>query len=670
MVRLQMSEQFINRLQQISSPIAEHILGITLVDETSRNYINYLGVSNDDPTKISYVDKNKEKKNKIKRKRTYQYYPTEGKMQITKNFFKKRFWRGRWIENPNFVYSCVTGCIRKEKRSWYKRSFGFIHLMNSINDNPLKCVTYLEQYENGTRCSSSVTIGNAQFPSARWEYGWCNEKDKYDFNYNPDHLSYDSISLRREYFLENKHAVKISKSEVVREYDNLWKPQHRLHGSAGKIVKRIIGDSFDQLFTDHELETFCAAFRKQGTIDNGLDGKYRFKIVNGEELRAAYLWSNYFEASGTLGNSCMRYNETQKYLDMYVDNPNQVALGVLMIGDKVASRSLIWYPEGKEGSKVWYDRTYGHNSESEENLEMVLENLGYHNIYDRCNGNTYKIQLENGVDKYESWPYLDTLRYANNRVLSSQSGEETSVLDCADGGRSMNRCACCEHSAHELHTISDRRGVSYRGDELCDDCCAYSEYEDAYFHHDDLVYIEAEGSECLKDKCTYTDDGEYELDQHVITLHDGSTHTRDFEYITCIAGNCYDPEDVSEYCIFFNGDFYNHDHEDVVNVGDEYYHINDSRLVYLDSEEEYVLQSEEDTVFIQGEGMFRKSNPDIVCIDAEYYLKDSDEVVFIDYMNEYFLKSDSCIQEVDGVFLHEDDPLLEMLNSEDEEVTL
>ena len=64
MVKFQMNEEFKTRLDRISSPIADYIKKLKRIDNKSKDYVNFIGVSRDNPLFISYMDLNREKKNK------------------------------------------------------------------------------------------------------------------------------------------------------------------------------------------------------------------------------------------------------------------------------------------------------------------------------------------------------------------------------------------------------------------------------------------------------------------------------------------------------------------------------------------------------------------------------------------------------------------------------
>jgi len=121
--------------------------------------------------------------------------------------------------------------------------------------------------------------------------------------------------------------------------------------SVGRWVRHLFLDVKKWAITDSQLEEFVNSYK--ATFDSKDESD--FKLVSGEEIRKWYLEDNYLEVKGQLGNSCMRYERCQKYLDIYVQNPEVCSLLVLFDGDKVKGRALVW--ELSDGSK-YMDRIY------------------------------------------------------------------------------------------------------------------------------------------------------------------------------------------------------------------------------------------------------------------------------------------------------------------------
>jgi hypothetical protein len=99
-------------------------------------------------------------------------------------------------------------------------------------------------------------------------------------------------------------------------------------------------------------------------VINNIEGNIEF--VTGEDIRKWYLEENYQFDKGQLSNSCMRYERCQKYLDIYVENPEVCQLMILKGSnpDKIIGRSLIWK---LQDGRFYQDRQYT-NIESDKSV--------------------------------------------------------------------------------------------------------------------------------------------------------------------------------------------------------------------------------------------------------------------------------------------------------------
>jgi hypothetical protein len=134
---------------------------------------------------------------------------------------------------------------------------------------------------------------------------------------------------------------------------------------AGRITRRILQVA-GKKYTDKELEDFVNEFKSQVSLKK--NRAQLFEEVDGEKIRHFYSDSNYdYKKTGPLHNSCMRYSECQKYLDIYVENPKVCKLLILKSPEdqkKIIGRALVWTLKGGE---TFMDRIY-YSYESDVNL--------------------------------------------------------------------------------------------------------------------------------------------------------------------------------------------------------------------------------------------------------------------------------------------------------------
>jgi hypothetical protein len=156
-----------------------------------------------------------------------------------------------------------------------------------------------------------------------------------------------------------------------------------------KLLKYLGADTSDIM--GYEVEDLISYFQK-GDIDN-------FKIVTGEQLRAAYHCENHDGDTG----SCMRHTSAQPYFDMLVNNPKQVGMLVLMNpkNNKIRGRALIW---NLDNGERFIDNVYVVNKEFRKDFNSYIEQ----NNLSKSTNDT--VTLDNGGE-YDEYPYLDTFMY-------------------------------------------------------------------------------------------------------------------------------------------------------------------------------------------------------------------------------------------------------------------
>jgi hypothetical protein len=167
--------------------------------------------------------------------------------------------------------------------------------------------------------------------------------------------------------------------------------------------------------------------------------KYVIKVVEGEEIRKWYSEENYYapngNASGTLWNSCMRYQKRMKFLDLYCENPNIKMLVMLQDVDgewKVRTRAILWdnvFVDKDFSGQLpdvinVMDRIYSVFDSDVDTFKKWAEQNGYipkyeqnaksHQFFD-IKGQITRVRCRINLDKsdFRYYPYLDTFPYFN-----------------------------------------------------------------------------------------------------------------------------------------------------------------------------------------------------------------------------------------------------------------
>ena len=131
------------------------------------------------------------------------------------------------------------------------------------------------------------------------------------------------------------------------KYTGVWKG-NRNQVKIGKFINRMLPGKF----TETQIEEFVNALKSAQSYRGEL------KLVQGEDIAHWYKSENYESLNGSLGNSCMKDSENLK---LYTRNPEVCKMLILLRGDKLVARALVWKLEDSTipGNPEWFmDRIY------------------------------------------------------------------------------------------------------------------------------------------------------------------------------------------------------------------------------------------------------------------------------------------------------------------------
>lgn len=220
-------------------------------------------------------------------------------------------------------------------------------------------------------------------------------------------------------FLTNKRIEKlyIDKTESYEDFLNrikndpiIWENKNRTKIKIGRLINKI-STQINVTFLDHEIENFINSFKGFNALHKGTS---KFELIRGEEIKDYYLYTNYQNTKGQLGESCMRYKRCQEYFSIYTQNVDICSLLILRgDGKKIIGRALVWQTEQ---GHLYLDRVYSNNDS-----DIVLFNayardfLGCKYSYDEIFSFKFKKYLELSIRpkhiKFEKYPYMDTFRF-------------------------------------------------------------------------------------------------------------------------------------------------------------------------------------------------------------------------------------------------------------------
>ena len=356
----------------------------------------------------------------------------------------------------------------------------------------------------------------------------------------------------------------------------LWNPDRRYHSSVGKVVRKVFGN----LFSDNAICKFAEEYFKLIVVQ---DTNYDLIFAEGSDIRKYYHQDSYLpQNSSQLWNSCMRYPNCQSYFAMYEQNPN-CRLAVLLYKQKgatepkVAARTLVW----KNAKGNFIDRIYYHNNRAESIMKNQLISLGYKDMRSRRagyhEGEIVEIEasiMDDLIASGVSFPYVDSLKYYDydRKVLTPECPSYNYASFSQTGGSFENRtpentqtfcCDRCGEDVNEEDLYYIELGRS-RGNALCTDCATWIDGRDVYVHEDDAVCD-------IYDEYIYIDDAIELCDGRFV--HENDSDLAQYE---------------NNYGYFVTGDSaYNY-----IEIGDMYYHPEDPESIRLQAEAEAEAEME------------------------------------------------------------------------------
>ena len=297
-----------------------------------------------------------------------------------------------------------------------------------------------------------------------------------------------ALSIRRDVF---EVSFTPKGKELKYSAPETWSREGRQTGKPGRIIKKLL--VYD--YKERDIEIFS------NQLKSSLLSLGEFKIVQGNEICYWYDRDNYHSESGTLGNSCMRYDCCKDYFQVYKDHAKML---VCIKDGKLLGRAILWEIDGQ----TYMDRVYVCMDFLEESFyQHAIENKWivrddnhllndgddmYWSTPDDNYTSSKKLNLVIELStEYQYFPYMDSFRYydpdsqelyccvprnVDYCSLSSTEGywrEDSHTYVCAICGHTET---CYDDDGPEYMVYSDWAEEYY-----CDSCSIYSEYMDDYY---------------------------------------------------------------------------------------------------------------------------------------------------------------------------------------------
>lgn len=147
-----------------------------------------------------------------------------------------------------------------------------------------------------------------------------------------------ALSIRKDIF---EISFTPKGKELYYSSEGTWSRENRQTGKPGRVIKKLM--KFD--YKERDIEIFNNLLKAHMIKLN------EFRIVDGSDITKYYNEDSYYKCLGSLGNSCMRYEECEPYFTVYEDHAKML---VCFRDGLVAGRALVW----EIGDETFMDRVY------------------------------------------------------------------------------------------------------------------------------------------------------------------------------------------------------------------------------------------------------------------------------------------------------------------------
>lgn len=319
--------------------------------------------------------------------------------------------------------------------------------------------------------------------------------------------------------------------------DSINNNKVKQYARPGKVARALLGDRFNQ----HDYEMFSNEFR--GLSDNSIVFRIGETRV---DFMLAYNEENYLKITGTLGNSCMRYDRCGCYVGSYVDFDARILIGT--VNGKVVSRAVLWHTDE---DVVLLDRIYAiSDAVRYATLDWARDN-GYIDCWKESDSydepeaiepDIYGTRFSVSCKGPDLVPYMDTFKY---------------LMETEDGGFCLYNYYPESDEPCTIYTLEGTEGYESSTDvyEKCASCGYVNNETDMteiggkYYCNDCVVYDGITGDCIVKEKAQqyidYDEEEQFtiELDELVFSA-DGYAILRNHAVEDYVDGKIYYDDDV------------------------------------------------------------------------------------------------------------------------------
>ena len=323
------------------------------------------------------------------------------------------------------------------------------------------------------------------------------------------------------------HDIIVNVYNNRKYYSNLGRSETTI----GRLVNKLLEREFPASGNPgNDIESFVNLYK---TVRNP---NTNFEMVSGNDIIHWYN-KNQYSDGGPLSDSCMRYDKCSEYINFYAKNPNSVSLLILRDSideNKICGRALVWKLNNPSGryymDRIFYTSDFIINlfkKHAEKNgwIYKINQNNDQNGpFYDtKTNEELYGFHMSVEMDDNDKYPYLDTLKYYTNGILTNIE-EETYDKKLTKTDGSYRQQGIWSDYYDEYINLDDGNYhlCLFNSEYREDDDCFYSEFYDGYISND---FADDNGV-----WCTYSQDSNdnWRNEDDYVRLANGNTSDREY----------------------------------------------------------------------------------------------------------------------------------------------
>lgn len=294
-------------------------------------------------------------------------------------------------------------------------------------------------------------------------------------------------------FMGDRPALKLDNKP-----DDIFTSKSRNEIKVGRLARAILQELGHKV-VDKDIEVFVNNYKA-----SKVDDSKKFELVSGPLIKKYYHEKNYASRSGTLGDSCMRYDSCQTYFKIYTKNSDVCNLLVYLDENgKVLGRALVWKIHSIEAfnpkdlkpveCKVEYfmDRVYTSKDSDVVKFVNYAKSKGWlykyrmtadsdEGLFVKLGDQTMLAKVVVKVNKaiFRRYPFVDTLSFCDGEDLISNVGfaineedddaEEGFIM--MDTSGDSDTCSDCGGDGYEDDNGTDCKTCNGDGEVDCPSC--------------------------------------------------------------------------------------------------------------------------------------------------------------------------------------------------------